>query len=44
LPLELDAEGVQQIPTGDLLPGLWRLKVDWTADGQGYFTEVQLVL
>ena len=44
LPLEFDAQGVQKISTTELLPGLWRLKVDWTADGQGYYTEVQLVL
>jgi nitrogen fixation protein FixH len=44
LPLEFNAEGIQEIATDELLPGLWRLKVDWTANGQGYYTEVQLVL
>jgi nitrogen fixation protein FixH len=32
------------IETGDLLPGRWRLKVDWQEAGKTYYREVDLYL
>ncbi|RMF00830.1 MAG: hypothetical protein D6772_05765, partial [Bacteroidetes bacterium] len=44
LPLQFDDNGVQEISTDGLLPGLWRVKIDWTANGRGYYTEMDVVL
>src|ERR1051326_4806174 len=32
--LEVDPEGVQSIDTAGLRPGLWKVRVGWTAGGQ----------
>lgn len=37
--IDLNTELVQRIPSGTLSPGLWRLKVDWTARDSAYFNE-----
>jgi len=37
LALALDAEGVQHVNAKNLRPGLWKVRVQWTADGQDYF-------
>jgi nitrogen fixation protein FixH len=37
LKLEPDAKGVQTIDAAKLLPGLWEVRVFWTADRRDYF-------
>jgi len=37
LALALDPEGVQQVDAKTLRPGLWKVRVQWTVDGQDYF-------
>lgn len=44
LPLTLNADGLQNISTTDLLPGLWRMKIDWTLGKEAHYTEVDVVL
>jgi len=34
----------QTVPTAGLKPGLWRVKVDWQADGKAYFKEVVITI
>lgn len=33
----------QVIPANNLLPGLWRLKVDWNAGGKDYYKEETII-
>lgn len=40
----LDADMAQRIPTDRLAKGLWRAKLLWTAGGQEYYHEQELVL
>lgn len=37
--IALNSEGKQFIPTENLLAGLWRIKIDWEADGLDYYYE-----
>ena len=39
IPLLINAEGKQIIPTERLAKGYWRLKLNWTMDGNGYYNE-----
>ena len=39
LPLLLNEAGIQIIPTQRLEKGFWRLKLNWTMDGNGYYNE-----
>jgi len=39
IPLELNDEGNQLILTKNLEKGFWRLKLNWTMDGNGYYNE-----
>lgn len=39
IPLMLDESGKQIIPTERLEKGFWRLKLNWTMDGDGYYNE-----
>jgi hypothetical protein len=32
------------IPTGNLVPGNWKLKVDWQGDGKAFYKEQTLIL
>jgi len=43
LPLQL-VEGSQIIPVERLEKGFWRLKLNWTMDGNGYYNERALIL
>jgi hypothetical protein len=36
IPLALDAAGEQRLETGTLAPGLWEIRVQWTAAGQEF--------
>ena len=42
--LDLDAENSWSFPTADLKPGLWKVKVNWEADGKEFYTEKTIVL
>lgn len=42
--VEVDAEKQQFISTAELKKGLWRVKVEWDADGKGYYKEEVVVL
>ena len=42
LPLQTDAQ--QQFNTAQLLPGYWRVRVDFTANNQAYFLEKELLI
>src|SRR5688572_2127856 len=42
--LELDAAGSQVIDAATLLPGLWKVRVQWTAQGQDYFADKNIVV
>ena len=39
LPLHIGEDGSQIIPTQRLEKGFWRLKLNWTMDGNGYYSE-----
>jgi hypothetical protein len=39
LPLLLSEKGSQVIPTQRLEKGFWRLKLNWSMDGNGYYNE-----
>ena len=39
LMLQMSKEGNQIIPIERLEKGFWRLKLDWTMDGNGYYNE-----
>jgi len=44
MPLALNAAGMQVIPAVDLAPGLWQVKISWSARGQEYYVERRLVI
>ena len=37
--LEVDGQGNQQIDAGTLQPGLWKVKVTWSAGGKDFFLD-----
>lgn len=42
--ISLDTTARQTIPTSSLLHGLWRVKVNWKANGLDYYAEQAIVL
>ena len=42
--LQLDANGTQSVGAAKLRPGLWKVKVRWTAGGQDYALEETVVV
>jgi hypothetical protein len=44
LPLHLAEDGSQIIPTQRLQKGFWRLKLNWTMDGNGYYSEKSITI
>ena len=42
--LSLDKNGSQTLDAADLLPGLWRVRVQWTARDQEYFADKNIVV
>ncbi len=44
VPLQLDADGKQNVPVTRLDRGLWKVKIRWTFGGKEYFSEQVLVL
>lgn len=39
-----DTNGVQRVDATDLVPGLWRVRVTWTAEKQSYYLEQKVVV
>lgn len=44
LRLEPDAQGVQTIDARHLQPGLWKVRVSWTANGEDYYLDQKVVV
>lgn len=44
IPIALNDQNQQIIPTESLMKTRWRVKVDWQADGKPYYTEKQIRL
>ena len=44
LPVEPMGDGVQRIPTAELLRGLWKIKVDWTGNDKAFYKEQDIRL
>jgi hypothetical protein len=42
--LEPDANGTQRLDATSLAPGLWRIRVSWTAENQNYYLEQKVVV
>ena len=39
VPLQLNSDHQQHIPTTELKKGLWRIQINWEVAGQSYFTQ-----
>jgi hypothetical protein len=44
LPLHLGEDGSEKILTQRLQKGFWRLKLNWTMDGNGYYSEKSITI
>ncbi len=44
LPLTLNAEGIQRLDSKKLSEGLWKVRVQWSANGQEYFLDQPVVV
>lgn len=44
LKIQLNPEGKQEIDAASLAPGLWKVKVLWTAGGQDYFIDQKVTI
>ena len=44
LKLELDANGLQTVDAGPLIPGLWKVRVHWTFQNEEYFADQKIVV
>lgn len=44
LPLALDISGRQAIPSADLAPGLWKLRLRWQVGDDTYYSDRKLVI
>ncbi|MBX3748131.1 MAG: FixH family protein [Verrucomicrobiae bacterium] len=42
--LEPDSDGVQRLDGGRLMAGKWRVRMEWSAGGEGYFADRILVV
>ena len=42
--LAVNAEGAQRLDAKSLRPGLWKVRVQWTAAGQDYFFDEAVVI
>jgi nitrogen fixation protein FixH len=43
-PLKVDANGLQSLDAASLVPGLWKVRVSWTADNQDYYLDQKVVV
>jgi len=44
VPLLLKPDGTQKIRAADLRPGLWKVRIQWSAAGQDYFFDQSVVI
>ena len=44
VPMTLNAEGVQSVDATLLAAGLWKIRVEWSANGQDYFFDQPVVV
>ncbi len=44
VPLSVDSRGHQRIDAQELRAGLWKVRVEWTADGREYFFDQPVVV
>lgn len=44
VPLALDGEGLQLLPTPDLASGLWKVRIQWKAGGDEFFADRNLIV
>ncbi len=44
LKIAADTNGMQLVPTNQLTPGRWTVKVDWEAGGKPFYTEKIVIL
>jgi nitrogen fixation protein FixH len=44
LPLAVDRDGRQTFDVSELVPGLWNVHAQWTANGEEFFCEKQIVI
>ncbi len=44
LPLELTADGTQRIDARGLKSGQWKVRLNWTSDGQAYYFDQSIVV
>jgi len=44
LKLELSATGSQTIDAAGLLPGLWKVRIEWSAENREYFADKQIIV
>lgn len=42
--LAVDETGVQRIDASSLLPGLWKIRVSWTADREEFYLDQKIVI
>lgn len=42
VPIQINADGWQSIPTQQVQPGLWLVKVEWQAGGKPYYQEKRI--
>jgi nitrogen fixation protein FixH len=42
--LKVDTNGFQSVDAAGLRPGLWKVRVSWTANHQDYYTDQQVVI
>ena len=43
LNIQTNADNTMQIPTNTLLKGVWKIKVDWIANGVGFYRESAVI-
>jgi len=44
LEIQVNPDGLMEIPTGRLATGLWYLEIDWQAQGTGYFNSTRITI
>jgi len=43
LPISVDTDGKMLIPTDKIVTGIWKVKMDWTANGKAYLNEERFI-
>ena len=44
LTVEVNAQNAMEIPTSSLKAGLWKIKVEWQAEGKDFYKEQSLII